>query len=154
MSSAACSRASRARRFWRSTRRASLAEAVSAALRNLHWTDFETLVDLVFQQAGWRRRSMLGATMKYVDLELEEPITGELYQVQIKSRSAVAEFHNWEAQFAGIVYRKRYFVVHSPSLALAALKPSRPDVELVLPDRLASLVVDHGLVGWVPERVR
>lgn len=131
-----------------------LAVAVSEALRNLHWKDFETLVDLVFQQAGWRRRSMLGAAMKYVDLELEEPITGELYQVQIKSRADVTEFEEWAEQFAGGVFRKLYFVVHSPSPALARLEPARADVELVLPERLAALVVDHGLVGWVLERVR
>ena len=35
---------------------------------------------------------MLGESMKYVDLELVEPITGEAYQVQVKSKSSVAEF--------------------------------------------------------------
>ena len=119
--------------------RKDLVRAVADALHHLHWRDFETLVDLVFQQAGWRRRSMLGASMKYVDLELEEPITGELYQVQIKSRADVAAFEQWADQFAGGAFRKLYFVVHSPTPALAVLQTPRTDVELVLPLSTASL---------------
>jgi len=134
--------------------RAALVGAVAQALRNLHWRDFETLVDLVFQQAGWRRRSVLGTSMKYVDLELEEPITRELYQVQVKAGADVAEFEQYAELFAGGAFRRLYFVVHSPSPALAAVKPERENVELVLPERLASLVVDHGLTGWLLDRVR
>ena len=58
----------------------------------MHWKDFETLVDLLFRQAGWRRLSVLGETMKYADLELEEPITMERYQVQIKSAADLGDF--------------------------------------------------------------
>src|ERR1035437_6045226 len=54
--------------------RAALTNEVRGALGELHWKDFETLVDLLFRQAGWRRLSMLGETMKFADLELEEPI--------------------------------------------------------------------------------
>jgi hypothetical protein len=57
--------------------RAALTNEVRGALGELHWKDFETLVDLLFRQAGWRRLSMLGETMKYADLELEEPINHE-----------------------------------------------------------------------------
>lgn len=57
--------------------RTALIDEVQGALRELHWKDFETLVDLLFRQAGWRRLSMLGETMKYADLELEEPINHE-----------------------------------------------------------------------------
>lgn len=39
----------------------SLEREVSAAIQALHWKDFETLVDLLFRQAGWRRLSVLGA---------------------------------------------------------------------------------------------
>lgn len=134
--------------------RASLVASTAHALRSLHWKDFETLVDLVFRQAGWRRRSVLGASMKYVDLELEEPVTGELYQVQVKARADVPAFEAYVDQFTGGSFRKLYFVVHSPTASLAALNGQRADVELVLPDRLAALVVDHGLTAWLQERVR
>lgn len=135
-------------------RRASLAEAVAGALRQLHWKDFETLVDLLFRQAGWRRRSVLGETMKYLDLELEEPITRDAYQVQVKSRADKADLDFYAAQFSGRGFRKLYFVVHSPTKALETAESPNEDVELILPARLGELVVDHGLVSWLLDRIR
>jgi hypothetical protein len=127
---------------------------LQAAIRGLHWKDFEVLVDLVFRQAGWRRRSMLGESMKFVDLELVEPITGEAYQVQIKSKSSVKEFEDYAQRFSSEGFRRLYFVVHSPTPELAVLEHEFDDVELVLPQRLAELVTDGGLVRWVLDKVR
>lgn len=127
---------------------------VQAAIRGLHWKDFEVLVDLVFRQAGWRRRSMLGESMKYVDLELVEPITGEAYQVQVKSRAGVSEFRTYAKAFSAQSFRKLYFVVHSPSPELEVLDHGLENVELVLPRRLGELVADGGLIGWVLDKVR
>jgi len=132
-----------------SSARAALVVSVGDALRSLHWKDFETLVDLVFRQAGWRRRSVLGESMNYADLELEEPVTGDLYRVQIKARADVAAFEACVDQFASRAFRKLYFVVHPPTPSLTALAGRTGNVELVLPDPLAALVVDHGLTGWV-----
>src|SRR5271157_3167918 len=73
----------------------SLVLEIEQGLKLLHWKDFETLVDLIFRGAGWRRVSVLGETMKYVDLELEEPITGDLYQVQVKSRASRTEYKEY-----------------------------------------------------------
>jgi hypothetical protein len=95
--------------------RSRLVDEVVLGMRELHWRDFETLVDLVFRQAGWRRRSIVGKTMKYADIELEEPITGDLYQVQVKSRADAAEFQAYADEFTGVGYRRLYFVVHTPS---------------------------------------
>lgn len=129
-------------------------EDVQAAIRGLHWKDFEVLVDLVFRHAGWRRRSMLGESMKYVDLELVEPITGEAYQVQVKSKAGVSEFEAYAKAFSAQGFRKLYFVVHSPSDQLDALQHDFEDVELVLPRRLGELVVNGGLATWVMDKVR
>lgn len=135
--------------------RQALIDEVAVGIRELHWKDFETLVDLVFRQAGWRRRSLLGQTMKFADLELEEPITGELYQVQVKSRADVNDFKAYADAFSGAGYRRLYFVVHTPSSSLARLR-ERPEehVDLVLPAQLAVWVVDSGLVGWLLAKIR
>ena len=119
----------------------------------MHWRDFETLVDLLFRQAGWRRLSVLGETMKYADLELQEPITGERYQVQVKSAATVADFAQYRDQFGERGFRKLFFVVHSPTPALDQEK-GNATVELVLPGRLAAMVVDAGLVSWILARIR
>ena len=130
-----------------------LIREVESALGELHWRDFETLVDLLFRQAGWRRLSVLGETMKYADLELEEPITGERYQVQVKSAADAADFALYRDQFEGQGFRKLFFVVHSPSANLAQ-ETSSAKVELVLGARLAAMVIDAGLVSWILAKIR
>ena len=77
-----------------------LIEEVEKGLKGLHWKDFETLVDLAFRNAGWRRTSIIGETMKFVDMELEEPITGDLYQVQVKSAATIDDFKKYAQNFS------------------------------------------------------
>ena len=121
-----------------------LAKELSAAIRLLHWKDFETLADLLFRQAGWRRLSLLGETMKYADLELEEPVTGERYQVQIKSSAGARDFAVYRDGFAAHGFRKLFFVVHSPHASLKECR-SRGSVELIPPERLSAMIVNAGL---------
>src|SRR5262249_49920687 len=68
-----------------------LAQHLAMAIKELHWKDFETLVDLVFRAAGWVRVSVLGQQAKAYDLELQEPIIGDRYVVQVKSRAGLAD---------------------------------------------------------------
>lgn len=126
---------------------------LQSAIRSLHWKDFELLVDLTFRQAGWRRRSMLGKAMKFVDLELIEPVTGAAYQVQVKSKASVRDFERYAEDFSSAGFQRLFFVVHTPSTELCAYASEYEGVDLVLPERLAALVADGGLVEWVLERV-
>ncbi|WP_054848076.1 hypothetical protein [Methanoculleus chikugoensis] len=126
-----------------------------ALVRHLHWKDFEVLVDLVFSGAGWRRRSVVGKTMKFADIEFEDRINNESYQVQVKSRSTLAEFREYADQFNRDEFRRLFYVVHSPDDTLAAYEVPADSggVVLVSPRRLAAMVVDAGgLVGWVLEK--
>lgn len=132
-----------------------LVAEVEKGLKLLHWKDFETLTDLIFRNAGWRRISLVGETMKYVDMELEEPITGDLYQVQVKSTATVDDFDKYAKEFSQRSFRKLYFVVHSPKGGLADYKPTMDkNVELILPERLAQMIVEFGLVDWVLNKIR
>jgi hypothetical protein len=135
--------------------REALERVLVDAIQQLHWKDFETLVDLIFRQAGWRRISVLGETMKFADLELEEPITGDRYQVQIKSKSNIAELMTYVEKFPKGEFRRFYFVIHSPDPALESVALHNiPNVELVLPNRLARMVIDSGLVQWLMNKIR
>lgn len=91
--------------------------------------------------------------MKYADLELEEPITGERYQVQVKSSAGAPEFKAYRDEFVGQGFRKLFFVVHTPHPSLTDDLTSE-SVELILPDRLGRMVVNAGLVGWLLAKVR
>ena len=56
--------------------RRELASELEKGLKELHWRDFEVLVDLLFRQSGWRRLSTVGDNMKDTDLNLLDPLTG------------------------------------------------------------------------------
>lgn len=132
-----------------------LCRNVERALKLLHWKDFETIVDLIFRGAGWRRVSVLGETMKFSDIELEDPINNDFYQVQIKSSSTYKEFEDYKMKFDRSKYRKLFFVVHSPDAKLAGVKnESGGEVQLILPDKLSEMVVDLGLTNWLMKKIK
>ena len=133
--------------------KATLTKQVEGGLSLLHWKDFEILVDLVFRNAGWRRGSCVGETMKSVDMELEEPITGYRYQVQVKSDATIADFTKYADEFDGNDFEKLYFVAHN-SKEKWANAPKYDNVELILQERLAEMVVDFGLVNWLLKKIR
>ncbi len=91
--------------------------------------------------------------MKYSDLILEDPITGDTYLVQVKSRATQAEFSEYCLNFPKRGYRKLYFVVHTVFGTLAP-PDDLDNIELVLPHRLAEMVVDHGLLRWLMRKVQ
>ena len=130
-----------------------LTTLVERGLSHLHWSDFEILVDLVFRNAGWRRVSCVGGIMKSVDMELEEPITGYRYQVQVKSDATIADFTKYADEFDDGAFKKLYFVVHNAKEKWANV-PEYKNVELILQEQLAKMVVDFGLVNWVLKKIR
>lgn len=135
-----------------SSDRAALAQHLSEAIRELHWKDFETLVDLVFRHAGWVRVSVLGQHAKAYDLELREPITGDRYIVQVKSSAGLADLKASVANFSADDFRRVFFVVHSPAKDLTRASVLPDHVMIVPPDLLAQLAIDAGLVEWLEDK--
>ncbi len=133
--------------------RTALCRQLEAAITELHWKDYETLIDLVFRNAGWVRVSVLGQQAKGYDLELREPITGDRYVVQIKSQASRSDLDATVQQFSAADYRKVFFVVHSPASNLANGMDLPGHVELVDPSHLASLALEAGLSSWIEEKV-
>jgi hypothetical protein len=133
--------------------RKALANANENLIRHLHWADFETFVDLIFSRAGWRRISRLGGSMKDIDLVLEQPLTGERANVQVKSNADQSVLNACVAAFedhasAGCFF----FVCHSPRGELSATTSGNRPVHLWTIERLASAAVDQGLSEWLIER--
>lgn len=130
-----------------------LENKLEVIIRNLHWKDFETLIDLIFRQGGWQRVSLLGQTQKTLDLDLLSPITEDRYGVQIKSKARLVDFENYQKQFEDMQgYSKFYFVVHSPSSNLKKIT-GHNDFELILPHKVARLAVKYGLTEWIIAKV-
>jgi hypothetical protein len=130
-----------------------LARDLTMAIKELHWQDFETLVDLVFRAAGWARVSVLGQQAKAYDLELREPITRDRYVVQVKSQAGLADLRKTIASFSSDDFRRVFFVVHSPDDDLAGATGIPDHVEIVSPQRLGELAMDAGLVRWLEDKV-
>ncbi len=130
-----------------------LAGALSKAIQQLHWKDFETLVDLVFRHAGWIRVSILGQQEKGYDLVLQEAITRDRFVVQVKSQAGLAEVLKTASELSPPTYRKVFFVVHSPNTDLVPLPAVPAHVEVVDPCRLGELALNAGLTDWLEDKV-
>ena len=128
--------------------RAAMIGVATEMIANLHWADFETLIDLIFARGGWQRVSRLGETQRDVDLIVEQPTTGECAFVQVKSRANQAVLDDYVDRFreAGI-YDRMFFTCHSPRGALQA--PDGEPVHLWIGEQLAEAAVKAGLFDWV-----
>jgi hypothetical protein len=130
--------------------RATMRAAVEDLMKLLHWRDFETLVDLVFTTTGWRRRGRVGGTQKTLDLDLYLPTTEEKAFVQVKAKTNSAEAAEYVAKLDEMgSYDRMFYVYHSGKVTI----DDDERVTVIGPARLAEMVVDAGLAGWVIEKV-
>jgi hypothetical protein len=131
--------------------RAGMIAAAQTMIKQLHWADFETLVDLILARGGWQRVSVLGGTMPEVDMILEQPTTGERASVQVKSKATQSVLDEHFENFRRSTTSDRtFFVCHSPEGALSAA--NQPGVHLWTGDVLAGVAVKSGLFDWLMER--
>ncbi len=120
-------------------------------IAGLHWTDFETLVDLIFARTGWQRISRVGGTQADTDLVLEQPTTGETAFVQVKSKAGQAVLDDYIGRFRRSgTYDRMFFVCHSPAGTLSV--DDTAGVHIWAGDRLADAAVKAGLFDWLTER--
>jgi hypothetical protein len=90
-------------------------KALRPLVKELHPTDFELLVELIFAQSGYRRQSLTGKTQKTIDIALELPITGESAFVQVKTKTHQAELDSYVAELNGGPFDRMFYVYHTSS---------------------------------------
>lgn len=134
-------------------KKSELCKYIQCALKELHWKDLEVLADLIFSQSGWRRISLIGGKMKYIDMELEDIITKERYQVQVKAAASKQDFEDYVEKFNGLDYSKLFFVVFNTDSTLKNYKSTYDNIELLTGKELSELIVDLGLVNWVVQKI-
>jgi hypothetical protein len=133
--------------------RDALLDVLGDAISMLAWTDFETLVDLIFTRSGWNRVSSLGENMKLVDMVLEQPVLAQRAAVQVKSRAGRAEFNDFVSKAdATHDFSHLFFVCHSPERELA-VPERRQDVHVWSGAELAEMVLRVGLLDWTIDKV-
>ena len=139
------------------------AEAAKAAMRDaagkmiaaLDWGDFEALTDLIFARGGWQRVSMLGGTLKTVDLVLRQPVTGEQAAVQVKSKANATTFADAVARMTAEGHDHVFFVCHTPQgrfVAPERISVADPKVHVWTGEALADAALGAGLYDWLVER--
>jgi hypothetical protein len=129
-----------------------LIDVLVEGLGHLHQTDFETLVDMMFARSGWHRVSAVGGSQKLVDLELEQPTTGERAAVQVKSTAGQKTLDQYIVRLDDAErFDRFFFICHSPE-ELIVSPSDRPDVHVWTGRELASTVLRLGLQDWVFEK--
>ena len=119
-------------------------------IQGLHWADFETLTDLIFARSGWQRSTRVGENLTDFDILMEQPTTGEIAFVQVKSEAGQATVDDYLGQFHRSDYDRFFFVCH---MAQGKLKlPNEPRLHLFEGERLADAAVKNGLFDWLIER--
>ncbi len=131
--------------------RTALIEVATDMIAGLHWADFETLVDLIFARTGWQRISRVGGTQADTDLVLEQPATGEIAFVQVKSKAPQTVLDDYVCRFRrNGTYDRMFFVCHSPSGALSVNDTT--GIHIWAGKWLADAAVKAGLFDWLTER--
>ncbi len=130
-----------------------LAEYLTKTFTELHWRDLEILADLIFRQSGWRRISETGEKMKFIDLELKDPITQELFQVQVKAAASKKDFEDYAEKFSSKSYSQLFFVVFNPDKSFDNYENHYENVQLLAGLELADLIIDLGLTKWVTDKI-
>lgn len=130
-----------------------LLDVTTEAIASLHWTDFETMVDVIFARSGWHRASAIGGTLKLIDLALEQPTTRERAAAQVKSSATQKIFEAFVAQVdEAATFDRLFFICHSPKGYLMPLADCC-DVHLWVGREFAATALRLGLSDWIIERV-
>jgi hypothetical protein len=133
--------------------RESMALAVKCAIKTLQPKDFEPLVEIIFSRA-WRRIGQAGNAEKFIDITFEDPLDPEKrIAVQVKSQTSIEEIRKCCLDDQRDRYEKFIFAFHTPDREDLLGEGGFPEgVEIVDCNRLASLVIDSGLIHWLKEK--
>lgn len=124
-------------------------ETAVELFKDLYWKDCEILADLIFQRCGWQRISMHGDNMKFIDMQYIEPISGNRYDVQVKSGADKKTFDDCVTNYKNHQTNKFYFITFNPDKSLKEVVSNNPKIEVLYGVKLAKLVFDLGLLDWV-----
>ena len=124
-----------------------------AMIAQLHWEEFETLVDLIFARDGWRRTSVLGKDQPDVDMILDHRTSRQTAWVQVKTGAGQAELNDYLERFRLEGTCDRFYFVSSNPKGTLHLPEAR-NLHLWAGPTLATAAIDAGLLDWLIERTR
>ena len=126
-----------------------LQKHISGLVQGLTWQDFETLVELIFSNSGWRRVARTGGNKETVDIELENPITKDSAFVQVKSSTTQKQLDSYINKMKASPYTRMFYVYHTGQADLTSEDES---VSVFNVEQIAELVLSNGLIDWVIDK--
>ena len=123
-----------------------LLEKIKPLIKSLTPKDFEILCQLIFSNSGWRRTSGTGGTQKTIDIELENPVTGDTAFVQIKTSTNQKEFESYIDKKLSTYYDRMFYVYHTGEISNIQTDASITTWDL---DKVTEQVLLNGLIDWV-----
>ena len=125
------------------------------AIQELQPQDFEELIDLILFRCGWTRTSRRGKTIKDIDIEAENPSTGEHAFVQIKSIGFQRDLNTYYAEFQRRAERnsRMFFVFHKSATHHPLDVPNGTNIQVWNGEKVAELAVKVGLGEWVESKL-
>jgi restriction endonuclease len=127
--------------------------AVHKIVQRLSPQDFEQLIGLILARTGWEGIATIGGAREGIDVEAENPASGEIAFVQVKSAAGQDVLDNYVERFTQRreYYARMIFAVHTPRGRLSV--PRGLPVQLWTGEKIAELVVRLGLGKWVESRL-
>ena len=124
---------------------------ITQLIIDLHWKDFELLIQLIFANSGWKQIFSVGGAKATIDLELQNPITGDVSFVQVKSRASTAILIDYIDKMNASYYGRMFFVYHTGNVDATNIDPNITvwDVK-----KVAEQVVKNGLIEWLMNKVK
>src|SRR5262249_1923029 len=127
--------------------------SIKPMIQQLTFQDFEFLISLILERAGWLRRSRVGDPEEGMEFQVENCAVDERMLVQVKRSANQSALNETVERFKGASgYARLIFAVQSPADVLVCPEVSRP-LHVWDCDRLAHLVSKLGLGEWVEKRL-
>lgn len=128
-----------------------LQTALIQIIKDLQPSEFETLIDLIFSNSGWKRDGELGGNMKFIDVSMILPSTGERAGAQVKTKTSKAEIQKYLSEAPGHGFDKFFFIYHTGP-DLKSLHRSEDSHYIWDISAVAEKAIDAGLSKWIIDR--
>lgn len=123
-------------------------------IQSLNWKDFELLVDLIFTSSGWQRTSVVGKSVKDIDITLLLPVNNKKAFVQVKSEANFKTFNDYKDRFKKqSQFDELYFVYHKTKDKKLSNIREENNISVITLDKITELVINAGLINWLLKKV-
>lgn len=122
--------------------------SLETLIRTFSDQDLELLIELIISRSGLKRIGVAGKQEELIDLEIQHPMTGEIYIVQVKSQAKKLEFLDYVVKFRD--YKKNnqeckmIYAFHQGKI-------ENNDDDIIIWDsrKIAELSLSNGLTEWI-----